>query len=74
VPRDFAADPRRKLTAGEHEIELARLGKERRKTMTQYEREMRALRARDYFHEWSDKAAMVFWREQCSGEYFLQVW
>ena len=42
MPRDFDADPRRKLTAGEREIELARLGKERRKTMTQYEREMRA--------------------------------
>jgi hypothetical protein len=30
-----------KLTAGERERELARLGKERRKTMAQYEREMR---------------------------------
>jgi hypothetical protein len=41
VQRDFDADPWRKLTAGEHERELARLAKERRKTMAQHERKMR---------------------------------
>jgi hypothetical protein len=41
VQRDFYADPWRNLTAGERERELARLAKERRKTMAQYEREMR---------------------------------